>query len=250
MPSPSLAQLRARIAAIEGMGRANGAGALLLGVAEIDAALPWGGLPRGGLHEILPTRHGDGVEDGAALGFAGLVLGRIAVASDKPVLWVTADAVPYAPGLAAFGLTPSRLMVVRPARAREVLWAMEEGAHCRELATVLGEVWGLDSVAARRLRLVARDSGIPVLALNRGDPSGSAVTRWRVGALPAGGDPAAGVGPWRWRVELARCQGRGVSAEGLVAAWTVEWCDETHRLGVVAASSDRTVVPERSRRAG
>jgi len=247
MSSPSLSQLRARIAALEGVGRAEGAGVWPLGVAAIDAVLPWGGIPLGCLHEIAPVVQSDGLEDGAALGFAALWLGRLAEGLDKPVLWVAGDDDLYAPGLAALGLTPAKLVVVRPAKAAQALWAMEEGARCRGLAGVLGEVSGLAITAARRLQLAAQTSGVPILVINRGTPIASAVTRWKVGPAPSDGLAEEGVGPWRWRVELARCRGRGFGED---AAWLVEWGDETHCLGVVAPAGDRPAVSPRSRLAG
>jgi len=241
---PSLAELRARIAALEGVGREKGAGVMPLGVAEIDGALPWGGLPLGCLHEI------EGGGDGAPLGFAALWLARLAAGLDKPVLWVAAGDPPYAPGLAGFGLGPARLVVVRAAKPAQALWAMEEGLRCPALAGVLGEVGGLDVTAARRLQLAAQGSGVSALLINRGALAGSAVTRWRVVSAASIGPPGEGVGPWRWWVELTRCRGRGLKEDGGVAAWLVEWADETGCLGVVAASGDRPAMPRGRRRAG
>ena len=81
----SLVQLRDRIAALEAPDGRKGFAVLPLGVAAIDAVLPWGGLPLGALHEIAAA---DDPDDAAALGFAAIVLGRLAARQDKPVLWV------------------------------------------------------------------------------------------------------------------------------------------------------------------
>ncbi len=248
MPPPSLAELRARVAALEGIRPAEHAAVAPLGVAEIDGVLPWGGLPLGCLHEIAPVVLPDGVEDGAAEGFAALALARLAERAGKPVLWVAASGPPYAPGLAAFGLTPAHLLVVRPAKAAQILWAMEEGLHCPALAGVLGETWGVDLTAGRRLQLAAQASGVPALLLNRGAAARTAVTRWRIQAVSSAAPLAGGLGSWRWRVELSRCRGRGFGEDGCV--WLMEWSDEAHRLGVVAPSGDRPAEPQRSRRAG
>lgn len=251
MPTPTdIARLRSRIAALEGGAGEAVSGAVPLGVTEIDAALPWGGLPLDGLHEVAPVRHSDGIEDGAGMGFAAAMLGRLALSAGKPVLWVAAGDVPYAPGLAALGLPPERLVVVRTFRAAQILWAMEEGLRCRALAGVLAETWGMDLTAARRLHLGARASGVPALLLNHGNAVGPAVTRWRVGAAPGHSDPALGVGPWRWRVELLRCRGRAVGDDGAVAVWEVEWNDETRGLRLAAVAGNRASVPERFRAAG
>ena len=233
-PVPSLAQLRARIAALEGVGQDSVAGILSLGIAAIDTALPWGGLPRGCLHEIVGLAIEDGLEHGAALGFAAFWLGRLAADRRRPVLWVGGDEL-YAPGLAALGLTPERLVVVRPGRDAQALWAVEEGLRCRDLAGVLGEVWKLDATAARRLQLAARASGVTALLLNRGTAAGPALTRWRIG--PASSESRTGVGPWRWRVELSHCRGKGVG-EGRTV-WLVEWNDATEGLHLISPADDR-----------
>ncbi|CAA7621418.1 ImuA family protein [Magnetospirillum sp. UT-4] len=239
--SPALlARLRSRVAALEGIGRGAAGGVVALGVAALDRVLPWGGLPLGCLHEVVAAPV-DGVEDGAATAFAAALLGRVAGARGRPVLWVAARPDLYAPGLAAFGLTPERLVVALARRPAEALWAMEEGARCSGLAAVLGEVRGLDLTAARRLQLAARGSGVAVLALGAASASGPAVTRWRVAAAPSTAPPRLGVGAWRWRVELLRCRGRGLGEEG--TAWELEWDDATGGFAVAAAPADRPAAP-------
>lgn len=236
----TLTQLRSRIAALEGIGREAVAGMVSLGLGRLDQALPWGGLPRGCLHEVAPVVAADGVEDGAATAFAAMLLGRLAAERLRPVLWVGGREDLYAPGLAALGLAPERLLVVRSVKPAERLWAMEEAVRCPGLAAVLAETKGLDLTAARRLQLAARASGVTLLALNRGAPVGVAVTRWRIHSL-------ASEGAWRWRVELARCRGRGLGDEG--AGWDVEWDDATRGLRLAAAVADRPAAPRRLRAA-
>jgi protein ImuA len=268
--SAEINQLRSRIASLEGLAEDAAVGVASLGVGAIDSALPWGGLPLGNLHELLGCRHGDGIQDGAALGFSALLLARFAAATGRPVLWVATGDLPYPPGLAALGLDPERLVMVRAYRATQGLWAMEEGLRCRALAGVLAETWGMDLTAARRLQLAARTSGVPALLLNHGEPVGPAATRWRVGPLaghsdpaladpaladpaladPALADPALGVGAWRWRVELLRCRGRAVGDDGTVATWDVEWNDETRGLRLATPAGDRAAAPQRLRAAG
>ncbi len=242
MPSPKLSQLRARVAALEGIGHDVVAGVVSLGVPEMDAGLPWGGLPLGCLHEVSAAP--GLVEDGAALGFTAHMLGRLTASRSKPVLWVAGTDDLYAPGLAGLDLPASRLVVVRPVKAAHTLWALEEAVRCKALAAVLGDVRSLDFTAARRLQLAARESGVTALILNRGQSVGTAVTRWRVGPLPSLGPAEMGVGAWRWRIELTRCRGRGL--EEASAVWEVEWCDETRALRVSAApASGRAAEPAR-----
>jgi protein ImuA len=250
LASPSLNRLRSRIAALEGTGREVVASVVPLGTWEVDAALPWGGLPLGCLHEVAPLASPDGIEDGAALGFAALLLGRLAATRGRPVLWMAARDDLYPPGLAGLGLAPERLLMVRPGPAAQGLWALEEAVRCTGLSGVLGEVRGIDFTAARRLQLAARASGVAALLLNRGQPCGPAVTRWRVGPAPGEGPPAEGVWPWRWRLELTHCRGRGTGEEGVVSAWTVEWCDETRGFRVAAPADDRSADEGPARRTG
>jgi protein ImuA len=229
-------RLRRRIAALEAPEGRGQSAILPFGLAEIDAVLPWGGLPLGALHEIAVTGDAD---DGAAIGFAVVLLGRLAVGQDKPVLWVSDRDDLYAPGLAALGLPAARLMVARPGHGVRSLWAMEEGLRCPGLAGVVAEAWGLDATAARRLQLAARDSGVTALLLNRGAGNNSALTRWRIEAAPSV-SPIEGDRCWRWRVTLSHCRGRGVDEGGSVAAWLVEWNDETYRLRLAAAADKRS----------
>lgn len=241
-----LAGLRARVRAIE-RGAAYGAarrraaplGAPLPGGLALDAHLPGGGLPLGGLHEIEGGRAE--WDDGAATGFCVGLLARVLDAvperqrgGARPVLWVSPWRDLYAPGLLAFGLDPGRLILVRAGAETEVLWAMEEALRCTRLAAVVGEVDTLERGPGRRLQLAAEAGGVTAFALRRGlrparraaGPS-AAITRWRVvaDAVSSGqgargssaGRPGRFPEPSRWRVELLRCRG---AAPG---QWCLAW---------------------------
>jgi protein ImuA len=230
-------------------------GVLPFGVAVIDRVLPDGGLARGALHEILGA--GGDEEDGAlAAAFAAGILGRLA--GDGTVLWCLPRPDLYGHGLAAHGLDPAHIVLVRAPRDGEILWAMEEGLRAPGIAAVVGEVGTLAAVASRRLQLAAERSGITAFLLRRWRDSGqaarernlpnAAVTRWRIAALPSQplrGEP--GVGRPRWRVELLRCRG------GESACWEVEEADATGHVSLAAALADRppaSVSTEKFRRAG
>jgi len=244
--SPDLARLRAAIATLDG-GEGAAHGALPLGLAPIDAHLPGFGLAFGALHEI---GGGDGPGRAAAAAFAAMVLGRAAVRRDRPVLWIGAGAAPYAPGLAAFGLPPERLVMVGPLRPAQAAWAMEEGVRCPALAAVLAEGDSVDPVAARRLHLAARTSGVMGILLAPRAACVTALTRWRVGPAPSRAALGGGVGAWRWRLELLRARGRALDEDGRVGSWTVEWDDDACGLRLVAPAGDRTAAPHRRRAAG
>jgi protein ImuA len=240
-----LARLRARIARVErGGGMAQAA--CPLGEPAIDGALPWGGLPRGALHEIS----GAAERDLAAQSFAAVLLGLLArdAGGNRPVLWVAPDEGPYAPALPGFGLDPAQVTVVRARRPADALWALEEGLRCPVLAAVLAEGAEPDFAQSRRLQLAASETGVTALLLQPARdplPASAAVTRWRIAAAPSApeGDDSETVGdtvgPARWRVDLLRARG------GLPRHWLTEWNHETpsletNRLAVAADARDRS----------
>jgi protein ImuA len=208
------------------------------------------------------------------------------------ILWAARRADLYGPGVAglmgphqdqsaepakterAGGVLPGRLILVRARRDAEVLWALEEGLRApaarsgsgvlsAALSAVVGEVGEPDDTAMRRLQLAAEAAGRPCFLLRRRLFAGraatptsmpaSALTRWRVGALPSTGTGLAGglnglPGRPRWRLELLRCRG---AAPG---SFTVEWDDAAGDFALAAPVRDRPVAPRTAaaadRRAG
>lgn len=242
-PDPALiADLRARI---EGIGRwgphpEHSLETQSFGVDEIDAVLPWGGLPKACIHEVAAADI-----SAAAAGFCAVLLARLANQSGT-VVWCRRKDGLYGPGLAAFGLDTGRLIVVRARTDKDVFWAMEEGLRSGSLAAVLGEAGSTDSIALRRLQLAAETGGVTALLLRPAGAAivpGSVTSRWRVGTVssaPAGTAPGkgrAGPGRPRWRVELRRCKA------GPPATWLLEWRDETGGLAVAADLRHRPAAP-------
>jgi protein ImuA len=231
-----LAALRRRIEAMESPTPRPGALPVLgFGLAAIDEALPGGGLKPTALHEAVGSA--------AALpAFAALLAGRrLGQGAAGPVLWCASRAGLYPPGLAAFGLRPERLLLVRAGERRQVLWAMEEALASGRTALVVGEAGRLDLAQSRRLQLAAESGATPAVLLGLEAPAGAsaAVTRWRVESAPSG--PVAGhrgVGRLRLRLVLARCRG------GRPGAWLVEWDDATHTLDLVAVLGDGPALPQ------
>lgn len=254
--------LRERIGAMErmGTGRDGRAGVMPTGIAAIDAHLPWRGLPRGCLHEII-SREGDG----AGPGFAAYLLARLAVFG--PVLWLSPRPDAYAPALEQLGRPgwTRRLLLVQARRRDELLWAMEESLHAPGPAAVLGEIAAADMVASRRLQLAAETRGTTAILLRVGPIDAAAragsvaATRWRAESAPSGEWPflAPGefsaedggeneshdpqpiawarkdeIGPARWSIGLLRCRG------GRPNDWLVEKNDETDSLAVVSSLRD------------
>jgi protein ImuA len=193
MPSDYLSTLRERVRRIE-RPTSTAFGVLPFGIAEIDRALPCGGLARGALHEVLGS--GGDEEDGAlAAAFIAEIVGRLMSVGEGIVLWCQARADLYGPGLAAHGLDPALLLLVRASRDAEILWAMEEGLRASGVAAVVGEIGVLPGVASRRLQLAAERSGVTAFVLRRWRNVGqaarernlpnAAATRWHIAALPS-----------------------------------------------------------------
>ena len=107
-----------------------------------DSALG-GGLKDDALHEIAPARPADGT---AAMGFALALAARFLSRRPASALLISegfADqetGALYGPGLAAHGLTLSRLVFVRAPDAALAFWAMEEALKCGAPAAVVGEI--------------------------------------------------------------------------------------------------------------
>lgn len=221
--------LRERIARIEGDGSAASsfarpavAAKVALGRAGhqlgLDRVLD-GGLARGTLNEVVAETAGDA---GAACGFALALAARFAAeARGRAVIWIMEDAAraeggaPYAPGLAAHGLDPGRLLVVRVRGGTDALWAAEEALRCRAVAAVVIDLWRTktyDLVASRRLLLAAAAGGTPAILVPAGAPgvapSSAAQARFAVAAAGGRGIPVAPrlpiPGRAAWAVRLAR----------------------------------------------
>jgi protein ImuA len=229
-----IAALRDRIAGIERIhARAATAKFVTFGIPPIDQALFGGGLALNALHETASV--GPDTEHAAA---ATLFVAGLLARLDGPVLWVLRQADLFAPGLAAAGLHPGRVVFAEAGKA--VLPVMEEGLRHPGLTAVVAELTGrLSLVASRRLQLAAEQAGVLAILIRRSrafdDPvlnePTAAATRWRIAALPS--PPALGLGRARWRLDLIRCRGAEPNS------WTVEACDAQGRLGLVANAAHR-----------
>lgn len=263
----------------------SAAAPLSLGNPRLDQALA-GGLQRDSLHEIRSTESRNaGAATGFAVATLSRLLqqeGRSGIAATetkqearsgiaatgtkqearsaggatgtKKVLWIAETAsddeagLPYAAGLARFGIPADRLVVARVKKTADVLWVFEEGLRCRGLSAVLAEIRGtppaLDLTASRRLLLRAREHGVMGLMLRQAaavEP-GAAVTRWRVAPRPAGvtDDYPAGIGNPAWRLTLER------NRFGTIGTFDVEWnhergsfADAAHPVPGAAVPADR-----------
>ena len=221
-----LSRLRRAVAEIEGSdlsGLEMGGRVLPLGAEAIDVALG-GGLAWGSLHELAPAAP---LHLGAAAGFA-LAL-AVCAGERKHSLWIQPDFAGqeagnlYGPGLTALGLPMERLLLLRVARAVDVLWAMEEALKSGVLATVIAELTddgpAADLTATRRLALAARDGGgLGFLLRHRISPEPSAAaTRWDIAAAPSIADAFGGLGRTAFTLSLVK------NRRGPLGRWTTEW---------------------------
>lgn len=247
--------LRERIARIEGDGSVapsfgrKATAKVALGRAGRELALDHalgGGLARGTLNEVVATAAGDA---GAASGFALALAARFAADAPgprAPVVWVMEDAAraeggaPYAPGLAAHGLDPARLLCVRAKGGADALWAAEEALRCRAVAAVVIDLWrtrSYDLVASRRLLLAAAAGGAPAILVPAGAPgvapSSAAQVRFAVAAAGGRGIamaprlPIPGRAAWAVRLARIRAGPAGIPAGfDWEKIWPLVWHQE------------------------
>ncbi len=196
------------------------------------------------LTDVFPL----GPADPAATGFVSAMI------SDGvgPILWVQdfnsrrENGCLYTPGLHGFGVTQDILQVTVSA-ARDVLWAMEEGASCGSLSAVVGEIHGgpavLDFTATKRLAMRADTSGVPLYLIRSGDAGGlsAARMRWRLGSLPSTAHPhdSLAAGALRWDADLYRA--RNTATGRWVAQYDPRATTATDRLRLVSRVPDRTL---------
>ena len=222
-----------------------------------DPAADWHGELRscvaaGALHEI----HSMASADIAPASLFALGLSQLH-AQARPVLWVRQDRLDgergelYPPGLAALGIDPSALVLVRARDVQNVLQAALEATRCISLGAVIAEVWGdakaLDLTASRRLSLASNTSGVTVFMLRiMAAPNPSAAqTRWHVQARPSRALEANAPGRPQLEVRLVRHRGGFPERQ-----WCVEWNHETRSFepGSGPASLSRFALPGASNR--
>ncbi len=243
--------LRQMLAGLEAGHLPGASSTFSLGAAGPDDTLA---LARGGLHEVYAS---EGADMPAATGFSLALALRAAQtqgqtphgqapdrqapdeerhvpAPIRPIIWVRQDFLDCeagrldAHGLTAFGLDPSRLILVRARDPEQALRAAGDAVRCPALGAVLLEPWGepkaLDLTATRRLALRAGASGVTFFLLRMAPrPSPSvAVTRWLVRPLLSTPLAADAPGAPAFAVTLLRHRG-GLNGHG----WNLEWDHES-----------------------
>jgi hypothetical protein len=146
------------------------------GFAELDVVLPGGGWPAGALTEIYVER--------AGVGELQLIMPAAArlTRSGHWLALVGPPHVPYAPAFAAHGVMLSRLVLVRPDRAEDGLWACEQALRSQVCAAVLAWFDHVPERSLRRLQLAAESGGAALLMFRPGHaaPASPAALRLHV----------------------------------------------------------------------
>jgi hypothetical protein len=130
---------------------------LASGYPELDRYLPGGGWPPASLTEILTAHYGIG-----ELRLLMPALARLSAESPQHdftepgwIAWVAPPFQPYPPALQQCGIDLSRMLIVRPKNASEILWSAEQALSSGTCAAVLLWPETLDDQASRRLQLAA-----------------------------------------------------------------------------------------------
>ncbi len=133
------------------------------GHAALDAELPGGGWPAGGLTELLLDEPGCGEIRLLAPALTRLSSESAANAA-RELVWIAPPHPPYAPALRGLGLPLDRLVWVDPATEADAAWAAEQVLRCGAGAVLW---WSRRALPAtlRRLHLAALESGTPLFGL-------------------------------------------------------------------------------------
>ncbi|MGE0828008.1 MAG: ImuA family protein [Hyphomonadaceae bacterium] len=189
------------------------------------------------------------------LGFA--LAWACVAAPESLILWATPetargeDGVPYADGLAQFGVALDRLLTARSRTQEDALWAVEQGLRTPKtlaLCAIAPSAKPLSLTATRRLLLAAETHNTRCVLL-RFDRAGASAawTRWIVSAAPSQGARRE-LGPPRFNVQLVRNRA-GPSGQ----YWLLEWNAHEHAFhtldGAVAAAPADRPADARQRRA-
>lgn len=138
------------------------------GYPQLDALLPGGGWPAARLTEVAVERWGSG-----ELALFMPLLARLCAngeqAASRParasgwIAWIAPPFLPYAPALAAAGIDPARMLLVRPGDDAAALWAAEQALRSGSCRLVLAWAEKARPGCLRRLQLAAEAGQTPLV---------------------------------------------------------------------------------------
>ena len=207
----------------------------------------------GSMTEIRSLRLG---EAGAASGF-GLALALCTQPRDgraprylvigNPMVAREAG-LPYAPGLADFGLGPRQLIHALPRRIEDALWLADAALACQAFTSVLLEIHGNSNrfglTESRRLALKVRDAGGSLIVIRQAgeEEASSASLRLKVQSAPAAARSLAdgsmlggSIGNPVFRILAEKSRSAALS-EFLLAEFLLEWNIHDRRLRPLPAA--------------
>jgi hypothetical protein len=146
----SLADILQRQSVWRGGAPAAAAPAAPTGYAALDAVLPGGGWPAGGLAELLCDAEG--------IGELQIVLPALAAltSAGHRIAWLAPPYLPYAPALKAAGVRLAGLTVVRAPGRRDALWAAEQALRSGAFHALLLWLPKASYAELRRLAVAAQ----------------------------------------------------------------------------------------------
>lgn len=155
--------------------------AIATGFPELDAVLPGGGWPMGGLLEIrVPCL---GIGELHLLLPAMAELGR----EGRWVAWIAPPHSPYAPGLIQAGIDLAHLLVVEVQEAGDIPWSLEKLLRSGRCGMALAWPRRLADHQTRRLQLAAEEGGaLAVLFTLESGGAGHAALRIEVRPVRGG----------------------------------------------------------------
>ena len=157
--TPSRAAGHAPLWQADQLASSNGLDVCASGFAALDAELPGGGWPVGGLIELLLREAGSGEIQLLAPALRSLAK------APRELVWIAPPYPPYAPALQALDLPLERLLWVHPAGEADAAWAAEQALRSGGTGAVLW--WSREARPAtlRRLHLAAQEGDAPLFAL-------------------------------------------------------------------------------------
>lgn len=223
MRSPIITQLEKAILPLQGLRPFTGS-PVKMGWGALDQAFPHQTFPTGAVHEFM----GQSAEQiAASLGFMTALLSRL-TSGGGAVAWISRSRNLFPPALHTFGIDPSSMIHIHPAKEKDLLWAAEETLKCKALTAVMIEMPSLGFMASRRLQLCVEQSQVTALIVNRSRKTNTqtaSTARWRIAALPSFAEKEMpGVGFPAWQVELLKMR------SGRPGSWQVGWCDGNFKL--------------------
>lgn len=194
----------------------------------IDELLPDGALAAGAVHEVLSITNTSAFLLPALLAKSAANVGRI--------IWCDFDRQFNPSAAAGLGLPMDRMLVLRPNRSTDQLWAISECLRCKGVGACVAPVARLTRVQVRQLQLAAeRGGGIGILLRPASAISWpyAAATRWMV--RPAPGERS-----------IQRCSLELIHGHGGRIGQTVflEVHRETHHVRAIEAVAHRQNPPK------